>query len=260
MTARAMWKAELCVHDQRVPVKLYAAVLDQKVHFRLLHAADLEPVQQQMVDPVRNQPVPKEQIEKAVEIEDGLFVVLTEDDQRELEPQPSREIRVEQVISPSQVNLRWFDRPYYLGPDGDTDGYFALAQVLAEQNKVGVARWVMRKKQYHGVLGARAGYLALQTLRHTEELLAVERVEPAPGRAPGQREQKLAEQLIATLDEHFDPEVYHDNYREQVRGLIAAKAAGRELLGPAPLPEAAGGRLVEQLRASLSQREAAGGR
>src|SRR5262245_32988910 len=119
MTARAMWKADLALGEIKVPVKLYAAVRDTKIHFRLLHAADHAPVKQQMVDPETEQPVPSEAVQKAVLVERGVYVLLTDEEQAALAPKPSRQIAVEQVVPARAVDERWFDRPYYLGPDGD---------------------------------------------------------------------------------------------------------------------------------------------
>src|SRR5690606_23518959 len=220
MAARAMWKAELDVGDLRVPVKLYAAVQDRKVRFRLLHEKDHAPVQQQMVDPETGEPVPREEIKRAVEVERGVFAVITDEEQAELEPTPSREITVERVLPAASLDLRWFDRPYYLGPDGDEDGYFALAEVLEERGELGIAHWVMRKKRYAGALHARGGHLLLETLRHAGELLRIDSIRPPASRAPDKREIALAEQLIGTLEDTFDPAAYKDEHREQVLALV----------------------------------------
>jgi DNA end-binding protein Ku len=264
MPARAMWKAELCVGSVRVPVKLYAAVQDTTPHFRLLHGADRAPVQQQMIDPVRGEPVPKEQIQKGLQVTEGVFVVLTDEDQQALEPEPSRAIHVEQLVDPDRVDPRWFNRPYYLGPDGDEEGYFALAQALERRGRLGIARWVMRKKGYQGALQARNGYLMLETLRHAEEMVGLERIQPPAERTPDPRELKLAEQLVAALEDRFEPEAYHDEYRERVMALIEDKAHGKVIglrARSARITRTAPDSLKDDLEASLrAGRGASGGR
>jgi DNA end-binding protein Ku len=251
MPARAMWKAELRLGAVGVPVKLYAAVQDSQVHFRLLHAADLAPVQQQMVDPVENQRVGKDEIKKGLQVAEGTFVILTGDDQAALEPKPSRQIQVEQVLEPSQLDFRWFDRPYYLGPDGDDDGYFALAQALEKQGRLAIAHWVMRKKRYHGALSSQNGYLALATLRAAEELVRIDRVVPPRDRAPDARELKMAEQLVSMLEDKFEPAAYKDEYRQRVLELVEAKAKGRVLRLPKQRAPESQGSLLESLKASI---------
>ena len=86
MAARAMWKADLSLGEIKVPVKLYAAVQDAKIHFRLLHAADHAPVKQQMVDPETEQPVLSEGLKKAVAVDRGVYVLLTDEEQAALAP------------------------------------------------------------------------------------------------------------------------------------------------------------------------------
>lgn len=263
MAARAMWKADLALGEIKVPVKMYAAVHDAKVHFRLLHAADHAPVKQQMVDAETEQPIPMEQTKKAVALERGVYVVLTEEEQAALTPKPSRLISVEQVVAADVVDERWFDRPYYLGPDGDDEGYFALAEALKKRGAVGIARWVLRNKSYVGALHSSGGYLLLETLRRAEEVVQVGAVAPAASRAPDKREIALAEQLIGALEDRFDPAEFHDEYQEQLRGLLEAKAKGKVVRFPkAPKRERADS-LVASLQASLKaskRKEASHGR
>lgn len=258
MAARAMWKADLALGEIKVPVKLYAAVRDTKVHFRLLHAADHAPVKQQMVNPETEQPVPAEQLKKAVAVDRGVYVLLTEAEQAALAPKPSRLISVEQVVATSAVDERWFDRPYYLGPDGDEEGYFALADALKKRGAVGIAHWVLRNKRYVGALQASGGYLLLDTLRYAQEVVEVSAVRPNANRAPDKREIALAEQLIGALEDRFDATEFRDEYQEQLKGLLAAKAAGKVVRFPKAPRAKQTDSLVASLQASLkSQRKEA---
>lgn len=259
---RAMWKADLRLEDLRVPVKLYAAVEDRKVHFRLLHAKDNAPVVQQMVDPIANEPVAQQDIRRAVQIERGVYVVLTPEEQAAIEPKPSRDIAVERVVDAAKLDERWFDRPYYLGPDGPYDEYFALAQALESRRQIGIAHWVMRKKRYTGALYARGGYLLLDTLRYTQQVELSEALRTSAGRAPDAREVKLAEQLIAALEDDFDAGEYRDEHREKVLELIEAKAEGKVVKAPRTRAPKVSDSLVAALQASLKNgpRASHGGR
>jgi DNA end-binding protein Ku len=262
MPARAMWKAELTLGETKIPAKLYAAVQDTKVHFRLLHAADGAPVKQQMVDPETGEPVAPTQIKKAVEVDRGIFVLLSDEEQAALQPKPSRQISVEQVVDAAEVDERWFDRPYYLGPDGDEEGYFALAEVLAKRNEVGIAHWVLRNKRYVGALHASGGYLLLETLRYAQDMVEIGSVRPRSDRAPDKRELALAEQLIATLEDRFDPKDFSDEYRDQVMALLEAKAKGKIVRFPKAAKHKDSGSLMKSLEASLraGRKRAASGR
>src|SRR5690606_33210405 len=104
MSARAMWKADLAVGEIKVPVKLAGAARDPKVHFRLLHAADHAPVRQQMVDPRTEQPIAPNETRKAVAVDRGVYVVLTDEELTALTPKPSRVIAVEQVVGATAID------------------------------------------------------------------------------------------------------------------------------------------------------------
>ncbi len=254
MTARAMWKADLTLGEIRVPAKLYAAVRDTKVHFRLLHAADHTPVKQQMVDPATDEPVPPEALKKAVAVDRGVYVLLTEEEQAALTPKPSRLISIEQVVPASAIDERWFDRPYYLGPDGDDEGYFALAEALAKRGVIGIAHWVLRNKRYVGALQASGGYLLLDTLRYAQEMVEVSPVRIDERRAPDKREIALAQQLIGALEDRFDPTEFRDEYQDQLKELVAKKAAGKVVRFPQAPQRERQASLVATLEASLQAR------
>ena len=252
MAPRAIWKAAIVLGEVRVPVKLYSAVQDVRVHFRLLHADDLAPVTARMVDPASGRAVPRDEIRRGLEIDEGVFVVLTDEERRALEPPPSREIHVEQVVEAAAIEPRWLDRPYLLGPDGDDDAYFALVSELDAGGLAAVARWVMRKRTTHGVVQAAGGALMLVTLHYAEQIVPLDRIRPEPARAPEPRELKLAEQLVSALEGPFDPADYHDETQQRLRALIEAKQRGEELeAAPAEAPVEPAASLADALQASL---------
>ncbi|MCB9730622.1 MAG: Ku protein [Deltaproteobacteria bacterium] len=259
MGARAMWKGVLVVGDDRVPVKMYAALEDRAVHFRLLHAEDGAPVSQQLVDPHSEEPVEREDVARGVALGDDRFVLLDEGELAALDPEPSREVEILRVVPPEAVDDAWYDRPYWLGPDGDDEGYAALAAALEGVAKLAVVRWTMRRKRYQGALTVRDGRLALVRLRNAEEIVPIEALEAPKGREPSDKERGLARQLVEALAEPFDPDMLHDDYRERVRALLERKARGETIEVPERREREAteDERLAEALGASLKR--AAGG-
>jgi DNA end-binding protein Ku len=188
-----------------------------------------------------------------------VYVLLTEEEQAALAPKPSRLISVEEVVALGKVDERWFDRPYYLGPDGDDESYFALAEALKKREAVGIAHWVLRNKRYVGALQASGGYLLLDTLRYAQEIVEVTAVQPNANRAPDKREIALAEQLIGALEDRFDASEFHDEYQDQLKAMLAAKAAGKVVRFPKAPKRKHEDSLVASLQASLkSQRKEAG--
>lgn len=252
MAARAIWKGVIRFGDVRVPVKLYSAVQDRGIRFHLLHDQDMVRLKQRMVSPATGEEVPYAEAEKGYEVERGRFVMLDREELASLEPEDSREIAITRFVDPAAVNHQWYVRPYWLGPDdGGSADYAALAQALADEEREGIARWVMRKKEYLGALRAAEGRLSLVTLREADEVIRASELEPPAGRAPDPKESKLAEQLLRALRGEFDPGDYRDEFRERVRELIAAKREGKtievEEYEPPPQPES----LEKALRASL---------
>src|SRR6185369_10293643 len=112
--------------------------------------------------------------------------------------------------------------------DGDTNNYFALAEALANKNKEGIARWVMRGKQYAGALRSQDGYLMLVTLRHPEEVVSAVDLPKPTGKALDKKEIGMARQLVELLEGEFDPAEFRDEYRERVLEYIEQKAKGKK--------------------------------
>ncbi|MDB4987399.1 MAG: ykoV 2 [Myxococcaceae bacterium] len=227
MAARAIWKGVLQLGSHKLPVKLYSAVEERGVHFRLLQERTHEPVRQQLVDPSTDEVVPYPEVRRGFAV-DHSFVILKKEELDELAPKPSRDIAVSHFVSTQKLGPEWLVRPYYLGPDGDEEGYFALAEALTAEDKEGVAHWVMRNQEYAGVLRAIDGYLMLITLRHADEVIKESELPRPEGRPHSDKELSMAEQLIAAYEDAFDPSQYQDEYRERVLSFVEAKAKGKK--------------------------------
>lgn len=227
MAARAIWKGELKVDSVRVPVKLYAAVKDQTVRFHILEKQSKTRVKQHMINSGSGEEVGNDEIQKGFEIAPGTFVILNEKELESLEPKGTREIEIKQFVRPAAIAPEYYDRPYYLGPDGNESSYFALAAALRNQNREGVARWVMRKQPYIGALRAEGDHLLLFTLRSAEEVVSARDLPQLAGRAPDKKELSMAKQLVELLRGEFDPKDYQDEYRQRVMEFVEKKAKGR---------------------------------
>lgn len=253
MSARAIWKGRILLGEHEVPVKMYSAVEDQAVHFKLLAKKDLHRVKQRIVRKDTGAEVPKEERRKALPMDDGRAVILQPDELESLVPPASRDIHLCRFVPHGLLTDPWFDRPYYLGPDEEQDSYFALARALAGQEVNGIARWVMRKKRYLGTLYAAGDYLMMITLRRSEQVLSLPAVEPARTKAPSETELKLAAQLVDSIAGDFEPQRWQNEHRERLRELIAAKASGDKIKVFKPRPAAQTTSLADALRASIGQ-------
>lgn len=251
--ARAIWKGRLLLGEHDVPVKLYSAIEDRKIRFRLLHEKDAAPVEQRIVRKDTGKEVEKDDRRKAYPLSRETAVILQPEDLETLEPPESRDIHLCRFVDGSLLGDQWYDRPYYLGPDGDDDSYFAFTEALSKKEVIGVARWVMRKKRYLGALHAQDGYLMMSTLRRADQVLSFSNIEVAKANTPQQSELKLAEQLVDSISGDFEPELWQDEYRKRVQTLIDAKLRGKKITPLEPKPKAPEASLADALKASLAQ-------
>lgn len=257
MSARAVWKGVIEFGKVSVPVKLYSAVDDKTVAFRLLHRDDGEPVRQVLVNPKAKEVVEHADSERGFVTDEGELVSLDDEELDELEPEPSRVIEVTRFLPPGSIEYRWYLRPYYLGPDGDEEAYLALTAALGVSDLEGVAQWVMRDKEYVGALRLHDGYPMLVTLRYAEEILPLGDIGPAADRGLDDRQLKMARQLIELLEGEFEPDQYQDDYRQSVLELIDRKRRGARVKKAKPPRKRATGDITAALEKSL--RGAGGG-
>lgn len=252
MGARAIWKAHITFGAVDVPVKLYSAVQDRAVHFRLLDARGHQPVKQRMVDPDTGEVVDPADIRRAYPADDGDLVILDEEELAEATPEPSREITISRFVAPEKITHQWYDRPYFLGPDEDDGAYFALVAALGKRGVEGVAHWTLRGTEYVGALRAEGDYLMLITLRHAGEVVPASALPAPTGRALDEREIDMAKQLVAAMEDPFDIAAYHDEYRERVLEYVQAKAAGKVVKFPRAPTRNTEVDLADVLQASLA--------
>jgi DNA end-binding protein Ku len=254
MPARSIWQGTLAIQKQTIAVKLYSAVLDPQVHFHLLHRRDRTRVQQRMVDVESHKPVAFEQTRRAFEVEPGVYVAVTSEEVERSEPEPSRSVKISRFVPSSAIDPQLFDRPYYLGPTGESGAdYFALSQALDNKQRTGIASWTMRKHAYVGALLSQQGYLMLITLRHAEEVIPIGELDPPQGRPLVPKERDMAEKLIEALSGQFQPGAYHDEYQARIRELIDAKRKGKKVKPKRAPRRRRGGSLAESLKASLKR-------
>ena len=249
---RAIWKGRILLGEHEVPVKMYSAVQDRKVHFRLLHAKDLTPVEQRIVRKSDGKEVPGDQQRKALPVSADTAVILEPDELERTAPESSRDVTLCRFVPTTAIADVWYDRPYYLGPDDDEPTYFALIDALEHRKVAGVARWAMRKKRYVGALQVIDGSLMLITMRRADQVLSVSGIEIPAARQADDKEIRLAEQLVSAISEDFDPQSWVDEYRARVMQLIEAKARGAKIAVRAPKRSAPGGGLADQLQKSLA--------
>ncbi|MDR0788224.1 MAG: Ku protein [Gemmatimonadota bacterium] len=250
MAARAIWKGRINLGPVELPVKLLSATHDRAIRFRLLDEKHGEPVRQKMVD-ADSKVVEPSEIRKALVINDGSLVILSDEELDGLKPEASREISITRFLKAGTISSEWYNRPYWLAPDGDQSGYFAFAEALRNEDREGIARWVMRGKEYAGVVRSHGDYLALITIHFADEVVPAARLDAPAGRDLSQKEVTMAKQIIEAMVDELDLSEFRDEYRERVMELIDAKAEGKIIRFPKASRRRKEQPLEEVLEASL---------
>ena len=238
----AIWTGSISFGLVTVPVRLVSATRSQDVRFHQLEAETGARIRYRRVSEQTGEEVSNDQIVKGYELEPGRYVVIEGDELAALKPKASRQIEIEDFVDLADIDPIYFEQPYYLIPDKDAaKAYRLLTDVMEDEGKVAVGRFVLRSKEALVAIRPVDGVLCLETMRYADEVLAADREQPLaePTADPTERELEMARQLVQSLSGTFDPEKYRDEYREEVLALIDRKAAGEEIVAPATPEEPA---------------------
>jgi DNA end-binding protein Ku len=259
---RSIWSGAISFGLVNVPVKLYSAVSRKNVRFHQLHDADHVRIQQKRVCPADGEEVAYENIVKGYEIAPDQYVVIEPEELEALDPKKTRSIDIQEFVDLDEIDPIYFDHPYYLAPGtGAAKPYRLLLQAMQETNKVAIAKVVIRQKENLVAIRATGNVMTMATMVFHDEVIDPDTIDELPDEEASvtDREVEMAQQLIGSLTSDFEPEKFHDEYRERVLELIEAKAQGQELAiqpeeEPAPVPD-----LMAALEQSLAAAKGSGG-
>lgn len=233
---RAIWSGSISFGLVNIPVKLYSAVSKKTVQFNQLDARTQSRVKQKRVSSETGEEVPWEQIVKGYELGSGTYVVITDEELAALDPKALKTIDIDEFVDLADIDPIFYDNAYYLAPDKAPKPYALLANAMEEEGKVGIAHFVLRTKQYLAAVRPKDGRLLLSTMVYADEIndpSSIPELDEVRDIELSEKELAMARQLIETLATDFEPEKFHDTYREAVLGLIEQKAEGEEIVTPA---------------------------
>jgi DNA end-binding protein Ku len=251
---RSMWKGAVSFGLVMIPVKLYTATETKDIAFRQVHREDGGRIRFRRFCTIDDQEVPYEDVAKGYELADGEIVILTEEDMAELPLPTTKNIEVVQFCPAEQLDPILFNRSYYLEPEAaGARAYSLLREALEQSGKIAIAQVALRQRESLAILRARDGVLVLETLLWPDEVRVPDFAFLSDSIDVRPQELRMAESLIESMTLDFDPDEYHDSYREALQELVTAKVEGREVI---QLPEAGPGAeepssLADALRASL---------
>lgn len=226
--ARPIWKGHVSFGLVNVPVVLFSAEQRSDIHFHLVDSRNTARIRYERVNEETGEEVPWDNIVKGFEYEQGNYVLLSDEELETASVEMTRTIEIEQFVDLSQIDIRYFDRPYVLVPDKKGEkGYVLLREAIADSGKAGIASVVIRSRQYMAALLAHGDALLLELLRFSQELRDLKDFD-LPGHNLRQlqvskKEIELASQLIEGMSTDWQPSKHHDEYREVLMKLIEKK-------------------------------------
>jgi DNA end-binding protein Ku len=234
---RPIWSGSISFGLVNVPVKLFTAQSPKDVRFNQLHGTDHSRVRMKRFCEVENVEIPYDEIVKGYEIGPDQYVVIEPKELEEFDPKATHTIDIEEFVHLDQIDPIFYERAYYLVPDErSAKPYRLLAEALADSDKVAIAKFVMRTKQYLCAVRVVDGVLVLNTMLYDDEVIDAADLDIPVGDdiEVTERELKMARQLVDSLTvDDFEPDKFTDEYRERVMELIEAKAAGEVVVARA---------------------------
>ncbi|HEU5418462.1 MAG TPA: Ku protein [Streptosporangiaceae bacterium] len=251
---RSMWKGAISFGLVMIPVKLYAATEQKDIAFRQVHREDGGRIRFKRVCSVDGDEVPYEDVAKGYELPTGEMIILTEEDMADLPLSTSKSIEVLHFTPVDQLDPILFNRSYYVEPEtAGVRAYALLRDALERSGRVAIAQVALRQREALATLRTRDGVLVLETLLWPDEVRAADFGFLDEDIEVRSQELRMATSLIDSMTVDFDPEEYHDGYREALQELVDAKVEGREVVQPEPDQEAGPpASLADALKASLA--------
>jgi DNA end-binding protein Ku len=237
---RAIWKGSITFGLVNIPVGLYSAETRDEIHFKMLDKKTMSPIHYKRVSEESNKEVDWNDIVRGYEFSPGKYVVMSDEDLKRAAPEATQTIDIVDFVDMDEISPLYFDKPYYLGPDKKgIKAYALLREVLRRTNKVGIAKVVIRTRQYLAAVVPRGEVLTLELLRFAHELRDPSELDIPKGKeGVSERELDMAERLVEGMVDAWDPEKYKDDYRRDLMKMIEERVeAGQLEASPEPAPK-----------------------
>lgn len=258
---RAIWSGSISFGLVNVPVRLHSATQQKDIHFNQFERGTGERIRQKRVAEESGHEVDYDDIDKGYEIAKDRYVMVSPEELESVEPGQTRTIEIEDFIDFTEIDPIHFEKTYFLKPDdsqGAKRAYALLREAMAASGRVAVGRFVMRSKQYLVAIRPVGNVLYLETMFFPDEVRDPMDLDNVPAKVElSDREKKVAKQLVDSLTSDWDPDRYHDTYREAVLDLIKRKDKGEDVVvekpraGAAPVTD-----LLAALEASINEAKA----
>jgi len=234
-----------------IPVSLHAAVKNSDISFNMLHKKYNSKISYKKTCPECEGDVAASDIVKGYQYAKDQYVVLTDEDFEKIKTPKDKTIKIEQFVSLNEIDPIFYDKAYYIKPEGGERAFCLLKEAMKSENKVGIAKIVFNNKETLVALRADNNQLLLSTLFFNEEIqknpVQNLNVELSP------KEIDLAKTIIENMSEKFEAGKFKDEYKERLLSAISAKINGREIVAPKAVQDNKIINLMEALQESIKQ-------
>jgi DNA end-binding protein Ku len=252
--AASVWKGHLIFGMVSFPIRLFSAARSETVSFNLLHKEDHSRIKQVTYCQLEDKPIPRSETVKGYEYEKDHYVVIDDEDIKKVAPRTAKVMEILEFVKADQVDPIYLESSYYVAPDeGGEKAYALLFTALKDSGYYGVAKVAMHNREHIIVLRPGAKGILSHTMYYQDEIRQVEEFRTDTSLVK-EKELAMAKMLISSLEENFEPQKYHDAYRDNLKKMIEDKIEGRNVVETptehfAPVID-----IMEALKKSLAQK------
>ncbi len=229
---RPIWKGHISFGLVNVPVILQSAEQRADLHFNLIDSRNEARVRYERVNEETGEEVPWNSIVKGFEYDENNYVLLKQKELEKASPELTKTIEIEQFVDLDEIDVAYFDKPYYLVPDkGGRKGYVLLREAMKKAGQVGIAQVAIRSRGHLAAVMPQGDVLLLELLRFHQEIRSTDELDVPTSLAEvkvTKKELELAGQLIEGMSAEWTPEKYRDEYRDALMELIESRISKGE--------------------------------
>src|SRR5438552_16932918 len=223
---RAIWQGNISFALVSIPISLFSATRRNELSFHYLHKKDMSPVSYKRFCDGEDVEVPWEEITRGYEYEKGQYIEITDEDLDKADVELTKTIQILEFVLEEEIDPLYFDKPYYLEPQkGGERAYALMRDALAESKKVGIAKVVLKSREHLAAVKSVGDMITLQTMRFAHEIVDASELN-LPKAEVSKKEMDLANTLIDSMSDKFEPSKYKDDYYEKVMTVVQEKIAG----------------------------------
>src|SRR5580693_4448769 len=253
--ASSVWKGHLTFGLVSFPIRLFSAARSETISFNLLHKDDHSRIKQVVFCQAEEKQVPRSELVKGYEYEKDHYVEIDDEDIKKVAPKTAKVMEILEFVKSSQVDPIYLESSYYVAPDeGGEKPYALLFQALTESKYYGVAKVAMHNREHIIILRPGEKGIVSHTMYYQDEIRQVDEFRTDTSLVK-EKELALAKMLISSLEADFEPQKYHDEYRDNLQKMIEDKIEGRKVVAApsehiAPVID-----IMEALKRSLAEKK-----